>query len=92
MRHPLSTPVSGWTYMVVHDVDRHHEQATAAGAAILAQPHDYGPGFRGYSARDLEGYLWSFTTQTPNPAIATRRRSTHARQPGKTIQTTDRPG
>jgi uncharacterized glyoxalase superfamily protein PhnB len=56
---------SGWVYMTVPDADAHYDLARAAGAEILGEPHDYGEGFRGYSARDCEGNLWSFGTARP---------------------------
>jgi hypothetical protein len=38
----------------------------AAGAEVLGEPHDaMGGAQRGYSARDLEGNLWSFGTARP---------------------------
>ena len=46
--------------VVVDDVDRHHERAVAAGAAVVYAPKDQPYGFREYAARDLEGGLWSF--------------------------------
>lgn len=52
----------GWVYTVVEDVDAHHQHAAREGAHILGPPHGDGDGFRGYSARDLEGNLWSFGT------------------------------
>jgi uncharacterized glyoxalase superfamily protein PhnB len=52
----------GWVYVVVDDIDAHYARAKAAGASVLGEPHDYGEGYRGYSARDLEGNLWSFGT------------------------------
>src|SRR5215831_15719006 len=51
-----------WVYVAVDDIDDHYARAKAAGASILGEPHDYGDGYRGYSARDLEGNLWSFGT------------------------------
>lgn len=54
----------GWIYMVVVDADRHYERAKAAGAEVLGVPHGES-GFRGYSARDLEGNLWSFGNEQP---------------------------
>jgi uncharacterized glyoxalase superfamily protein PhnB len=50
----------GWVYVVVDDIGAHYARAKAAGASLLGEPHDYGDGYRGYSARDLEGNLWSF--------------------------------
>jgi uncharacterized glyoxalase superfamily protein PhnB len=52
----------GWVYVVVDDIDAHYARAKAAGANLLGEPHGYGDGQRGYSARDLEGNLWSFGT------------------------------
>ena len=52
----------GWVYVVVDDIDAHYARAKSAGASLLGEPHDYGDGYRGYSARDLEGNLWSFGT------------------------------
>ena len=52
----------GWVYVVVDDIDAHYQRAKIAGATLLGEPHDYGDGHQGYSARDLEGNLWSFGT------------------------------
>jgi uncharacterized glyoxalase superfamily protein PhnB len=52
----------GWVYIMIDDVDGHYDHAKAAGAAVQGEPHHYGDGYRGYSARDLEGNLWSFGT------------------------------
>jgi MerR family transcriptional regulator, thiopeptide resistance regulator len=48
--------------VMVDDVDRHHEMAVAAGATVVYPPRDMEYGVREYSARDLEGGLWSFMT------------------------------
>lgn len=55
----------GWIYVTVADADAHFEHAKAAGAHVLGEPHDFGDGFRGYSARDLEENLWTFGTAQP---------------------------
>ncbi len=56
----------GWVYVAVEDPDAHFERAKAAGAEVLGEPHDaMGGQMRGYSARDLEGNLWSFGTDRP---------------------------
>ena len=55
----------GWVYVAVGDPDAHFERAKAAGAEVLGEPHDAMGGMRGYSARDLEGNLWSFGTARP---------------------------
>ncbi len=52
----------GWVYVVIDDADAHYQRAKDAGADLHGEPHDYGAGDRGYSARDLEGNLWSFGT------------------------------
>jgi uncharacterized glyoxalase superfamily protein PhnB len=56
----------GWVYVAVDDPDAHYERAKAAGGDVLNEPHDaLGGTQRGYSARDLEGNLWSFGTARP---------------------------
>jgi uncharacterized glyoxalase superfamily protein PhnB len=52
-------------YVTVEDVDAHHARAREAGAEIVAEPTDQDYGSREYSARDLEGNLWSFGTYDP---------------------------
>jgi uncharacterized glyoxalase superfamily protein PhnB len=55
---------------VVHvylpDPDEHHARAKAAGAYILEAPKDTAWGSRGYYARDLDGFLWGFSTYKPH--------------------------
>ncbi|MGW7267287.1 VOC family protein [Streptomyces sp. NPDC054842] len=53
-------------YVVVDDVDAHHQQAVDHGAEILMPPTDQDYGSRDYMARDLEGNIWSFGTYTPD--------------------------
>jgi len=56
----------GWVYVAVADPDVHFQRAKAAGVEVLGDPHDaMGGTMRGYSARDLEGNLWSFGTDRP---------------------------
>jgi uncharacterized glyoxalase superfamily protein PhnB len=45
----------------VADVDAHHAQARAAGAAILGEPADQPYGERQYTTRDPGGHLWTFS-------------------------------
>jgi uncharacterized glyoxalase superfamily protein PhnB len=52
-------------YVVVDDPDGHHDRAKAAGAEIHRELTDQDYGSREYSARDLEGNLWSFGTYDP---------------------------
>lgn len=60
---PLASPTS--IYAVVDDPDGHFERARAAGAEIVRDLEDMGYGSREYSARDLDGNLWSFGTYDP---------------------------
>ena len=52
-------------YVVVDDVDGHHDRARAAGAEIVRELTNEDYGGRDYSVRDLEGNLWSFGTYDP---------------------------
>ena len=47
-------------YVLVDDVDGHHERAKAAGADIIEEPRDEPYGHRRYSAVDPEGHRWFF--------------------------------
>jgi len=47
-------------HVYVDDVDRHAEQARAAGARILSEPEDTGYGDRRYRAEDPAGHRWMF--------------------------------
>jgi uncharacterized glyoxalase superfamily protein PhnB len=47
------------------DPDAHDAGAQAGGATIVRAPHDTPWGARGYSSRDLEGFLWGFSTYRP---------------------------
>lgn len=63
-------PANPWAdasgiYVVVEDVDAHHARAVAAGAEVVIAPRDTDYGAREYSARDLDGNLWSFGTYRP---------------------------
>ena len=52
-------------YAVVSDPDEHYRRARDAGAQIVREIEDTPYGSREYSARDLEGNLWSFGTYDP---------------------------
>lgn len=53
-----------WTYVAIDDPDAHYQHALAAGADVLNVPHSTADGTqRGYSARDVEGNLWTFAVQ-----------------------------
>jgi len=47
-------------YVIVDDVDAHHERARREGAEITEEPADQDYGHRRYSARDPEGHHWYF--------------------------------
>jgi uncharacterized glyoxalase superfamily protein PhnB len=56
-------------YVVVDDVDAHHQRAVEHGAEILMPPTDQDYGSRDYMARDAEGNIWSFGTYAPEIAV-----------------------
>jgi uncharacterized glyoxalase superfamily protein PhnB len=58
-------PGSASFYLVVEDPDAHHDRARGAGAEIVRPPQDTDYGSREYTARDLEGNVWSFGTYQP---------------------------
>jgi uncharacterized glyoxalase superfamily protein PhnB len=61
----LGDPASQGVYVAVEDADAHYEQAKAAGAEITREIEDTDYGSREYTARDLEGHVWSFGTYRP---------------------------
>ncbi|WRZ93695.1 VOC family protein [Streptomyces sp. NBC_01007] len=56
-------------YIVVDDVDAHHQRAVDHGAEILMAPTDQDYGSRDYMARDIEGNIWSFGTYAPEIGV-----------------------
>ncbi|MFH8349348.1 VOC family protein [Streptomyces sp. NPDC018045] len=52
-------------YATVPDPDAHHRRAEQAGVEIVTPPTDQDYGSREYTARDLEGNLWTFGTYAP---------------------------
>jgi PhnB protein len=56
--------VHATVYVYVDDVDKHYEQAKAAGAKILYEPQDQFYGDRNYMAEDPQGQQWGFATHT----------------------------
>ncbi|MEU4203216.1 VOC family protein [Streptomyces sp. NPDC045470] len=52
-------------YVTVADPDAHHRRAEQAGVEIVLPLTDQDYGSREYTARDLEGNLWTFGTYTP---------------------------
>jgi uncharacterized glyoxalase superfamily protein PhnB len=53
-------------YVALDHVDTLHDTAKAAGADIVMPPTDQDYGARDFSARDLEGNIWSFGTYRPD--------------------------
>jgi uncharacterized glyoxalase superfamily protein PhnB len=58
-------PASQGVYVAVEDADAHYQRAKAAGAEITREIEDTDYGSREYTARDLEGHVWSFGTYRP---------------------------
>ena len=58
-------PASHGVYVAVEDADAHYEQAKAVRAQIVREIEDTDYGSREYTARDLEGHIWSFGTYRP---------------------------
>jgi uncharacterized glyoxalase superfamily protein PhnB len=54
-------------YVVTDDVDGVYARARAAGAEIIAEPHDTDYGSHDFAARDPEGNRWSFGTYRGEP-------------------------
>ena len=54
-------------YVVTDEPDALFARATAAGAAILREPHDTDYGSRDFAVRDPEGNYWSFGTYRGEP-------------------------
>jgi uncharacterized glyoxalase superfamily protein PhnB len=52
--------VSSMLYVYVDDVDKHQQQATAAGATVVMELEDKPWGDRAYQAADPEGHNWTF--------------------------------
>ena len=63
--HPLSTQ---GLYVALDGIDIHYERAVAHGAQIERALAETDYGSREYTARDLEGNLWSFGTYRPGVA------------------------
>ena len=58
-------PVTQGIYVVVDDVDAHYARAKSAGAEIVIDIKTQDYGGRDYTARDLEGHVWTFGTYDP---------------------------
>jgi uncharacterized glyoxalase superfamily protein PhnB len=66
-RSPTSTQKPSSAAVSKTRATPNYARVRGAGAEILNEPHDAMNGAqRGYSARDLEGNLWTFGTARPN--------------------------
>jgi uncharacterized glyoxalase superfamily protein PhnB len=64
--NPWHQPIAAQgLYVALNGVEAHYERAVAAGAEIVRPLADTDYGSREYTARDLEGNLWSFGTYRP---------------------------
>jgi uncharacterized glyoxalase superfamily protein PhnB len=54
---------SGMVYVLVPDVDAHHERAKAEGAEVFEELFDTPFGHRRYSCADPQGQWWAFATE-----------------------------
>jgi len=52
-------------YIIVEEIDDHYSRAIAAGAEIVLDLKEEEYGGRGYSCRDIEGYIWNFGSYNP---------------------------
>ena len=52
-------------YLIVDDVDAHHDTAKAAGAEVVYGPIDQDYGGRAYACLDPEGNIWHFGSYDP---------------------------
>lgn len=62
---PNGGRLTGSPYIVVDNVDTHHDRAVAAGARVAMAPADQDYGGRLYSCYDPEGQLWNFGSYDP---------------------------
>lgn len=59
-RNPATVGRTSMVYVMVADVDAHHERAKAAGGNIIEEPNDLPFGHRRYTCEDPQGHQWAF--------------------------------
>lgn len=59
-RNPAEVGRTSMVYVIVGDVESHHDRAKAEGATIVEQLVTLPFGHRRYTARDPQGHEWSF--------------------------------
>jgi uncharacterized glyoxalase superfamily protein PhnB len=69
-RGPATVGRTSLVYVLVEDVDRHYEQAKAAGATITEELIEFEYDRR-YGCRDPQGHGWTFATPTAAGAETT---------------------
>jgi uncharacterized glyoxalase superfamily protein PhnB len=67
-RNPGLVGRTSLVYVMVDDVDAHHERAKAAGARIVEELNDLPFGHRRYGCVDPQGHEWSFAQRIAEPA------------------------
>ena len=61
-RGPAEVGRTSQVYVMVDDVDSHHERAEAAGARVIEELNDLPFGHRRYGCVDPQGHEWFFAT------------------------------
>ena len=61
--NPSAVGRTSLTYVLVPNLDAHHEQARREGADVFEEPNDQDYGHRRYSCRDPQGHEWSFAAE-----------------------------
>jgi uncharacterized glyoxalase superfamily protein PhnB len=64
-RNPADVGATSLVYVLVPDVDAHHDRAEAEGARVTEQLVDLPFGHRRYTCVDPEGHQWSFASERP---------------------------
>jgi uncharacterized glyoxalase superfamily protein PhnB len=59
-QNPSRSEATSQTYVIVDDVDAHHERAVAVGATVVEQLTDTPFGHRRYGCCDPQGHRWYF--------------------------------
>jgi uncharacterized glyoxalase superfamily protein PhnB len=69
-RGPAAVGRTSIVYVLVDDVNRHHERAKAAGAEIVEELTDLPYADRRYGCRDPQGHEWTFATPIARDTVA----------------------
>ena len=59
-RNPAVVGRTSLVYVIVDDIDAHHERATAAGAHVIEELNDQPYAVRRYGCSDPQGHEWYF--------------------------------